>query len=90
MVDPFCVSPEAWPGKQYYDAVYYQMPDSMKLGLGPFGPERLAFLKYTAPQPRKAEFVSWFPPTAYGCVYPYQQERPPELARARLKYYGPY
>ncbi len=53
-----CNCNEAWPGKRFYDQVYNQMPDSMKLSLGPFGPEKLdnwnrdAYYNYITPRYR--------------------------------------
>ena len=70
LVYPAYISPEAWPGKQFYDAAYYQMSDSMKLSLGPFGPERLdelnrkAFLSYITPRYRMPFF---FTPYGQSC-----------------------
>jgi len=73
-----CIYPEAWPGKQYYDAAYYQMPDSMKLSLGPFGPEKLdelnrkAFLNYVTPRYRLPFFFNPYGQTFWPlCMSPY-------------------
>jgi len=70
LVYPTNMHPEAWPGKTFFDAAYYQMPDSMKLALGPFAPERLdelnrqAFYNYIMPKYRMPFFYS-----PYGQTY---------------------
>jgi len=62
---------EAWPGKRFFDAAYYQMPDSMKLTLGPFGPEwlddinRQAFYNYFTPRIRLPFFYSPYGQTCW-------------------------